>query len=324
MSPSLLRIENLRKWYEVGGGFFGSPEQVRAVDGVSMELEKGEVVSVVGESGCGKTTFGKTSIRLLEPTDGRILFDGKDITHLGEGDLDWLRRETGLIQQDPYSTINPSFPVYRALEEPLLVQGIGDSEERTNKVHRALEDVELVPPEAYFDVYPHTLSGGERQRVGIARSIILGPQFVFADEPVSMLDPSVKVEILELFEKLRQKSGITFLHATHDLATSRYFSHRIAIMYSGEIVEEGPPGVVLGEPLHPYTNALIEAVSDPDPANRFEKRKIIPGEPPDLVSPPDGCRFHPRCPKAFGDCKENNPYLENITGNHKVACHLYD
>ncbi len=323
MGEPLVSLTGLTKWFEIGGGMFRKPLHVRAVDDVSLVIERGETLALVGESGSGKTTLGRTILRLLEPTDGEIQFDGKIITHLKDKDLKWLRRKAQMIPQDPYSSLNPTYPVNKALEEPLVIHGLGNRQERWERILAALEDAHLTPPEFFAQKYPHMLSGGQRQRVVVARAMILDPEFVVADEPVSMLDASVKVSILRILREIQENHGVGFLHITHDLATAHHFAERIGIMYAGKLVEMGPHESVLTEPLHPYTQALIEAIPDPDPENRFRERPALPGEPPSLVNPPVGCRFHPRCPIAKGGlCDVEEPLLRELRPGHFVACHL--
>ncbi len=320
---TVLTLENLRTWFEVGGGLIRKPIYVHAVDGVSLSLRRGETLAIVGESGCGKTTLGRTILRLLDPTDGRIVYDGKEITHLSDNDLIWLRRSAQLIPQDPYSSLNPGFQVFRILEEPLTVHDMGTSKDKQEMVVKSLEDVHLVPPDIFLSKFPHMLSGGQRQRVAVARALILEPELIVADEPVSMLDASVRISILNLLEGLQEKYGISFIYITHDLATARHFSDRIGIMYAGKLVEIAPSHDMLKEPLHPYTKALMDAIPDPDPANRLRERPTVPGEPPSLAHPPPGCRFHPRCPIAkSGLCDVLEPDLRELRPNHYAACHL--
>jgi len=297
--------------------------KVRAVDGLSLTVFEGETVALVGESGCGKTTVGRLSLRLLKPTTGSVIFDTTDITHIKEEELKWLRRKAQIIFQDPYSSINPFMTTYQLIEEPLILHGIGDRSERRELISSAMEDVKLTPQEEFEKKYPHMLSGGQRQRVGIARAIVLGPAYVVADEPVSMIDASSRAEILMLLRSLQQERGISFMYITHDVATAKYFSDRLAVMYLGRIVETGQTRDVIAEPLHPYTQALIEAVPDPDPRNRFKERRVVPGEPPDPIDVPQGCRFHPRCPYAFARCRVDDPELRQVRNGHFVACHLY-
>lgn len=310
-------------WFQVGGTIFRKPVSVKAVDDVSFGIQRSETISIVGESGSGKTTLGRAVLRLLEPTDGRLLYAGMDITHAWQRDLMWLRRKAGIIPQDPYSSVNPTFPIYRILEEPLAVQRLGTRAEHAERIYKALENVKLTPPDFFAQKYPHQLSGGQRQRVAVARAMILEPEFIVADEPVSMLDASVRISILRLLRQLQQGFRISFLYITHDLATARHFSDRVGIMYAGKMVELGPVGSLLAEPLHPYTQALMEAIPDPDPENRLRERPALPGEPPTLTSPPPGCHFHPRCPIArAGLCDVEEPALRELRPGHLVACHL--
>jgi peptide/nickel transport system ATP-binding protein len=319
----LLRVENLSKWFEIRRGLLAQPLTLRAVDGVSFQLAKGEAISLVGESGSGKTTLGKTLLRLYEPTSGRIEFKGRDVTKLEDEDLLWYKRETGLVQQDPYGAMPSFMTIYRILEEPLIIHKVGTKEERSERIFKALEEVRLTPVEDFAFKYPHMLSGGQLQRVAIARALILRPSFVVADEPVSMLDASVRVEILTLMRELQEKMGISFVYITHDLSTTRYFSERIFIMYAGHLIEQAPSKELVREPLHPYSQALINAIPDPDPENRKRLRKVPPGEPPSLINPPPGCRFHPRCPYAMDVCRKQEPPEVEVRSGHVVKCWLY-
>jgi len=322
MTDYLLEVKNLRKWFEIRKGFLAKPLYVKAVDGVTFELDRGEAVSLVGESGSGKTTLGKTILRLYEPTDGKMIFDGKDITHLDAKNILWYRRQTGLVQQDPFGALPPHMTIYRILEEPLIIHGFKNRHERREMIYRALEEVRLTPIEDFAPKYPHMLSGGQMQRVAIARALILRPKLIIADEPVSMLDASVRIEILTLLRDLQEKYKISFIYITHDLATTRYFSEWIYIMYAGHIVERAPTRRLLDNPLHPYTKALLAAIPDPDPENRKRYREVPPGEPPSLVNPPPGCRFAPRCPYATEKCNKEPPEVE-VEKNHWVKCWLF-
>ena len=320
---NVIQTDGLKKWCVIGGGLFRKSIPLKAVDDVTLSIKRGETLAIVGESGSGKTTIGRTIIRLLEPTDGQLLYDGQDITHKQDKELMWLRRKAQMIPQDPYSSVNPAFPVYRILEEPLIVHKVGNRSDREAAVLKALNSVKLSPPEFFANKYPHMLSGGQRQRVAIARALMLDPEFILADEPVSMLDASVRISILRLLRQIQHQFGISFLYITHDLATAKHFSDRIGIMYAGRLVEEGPVGSILGEPLHPYTQALMSVIPDPDPDNRLTMRQVLPGEPPSLTSPPSGCHFHPRCPIArAGLCDVEDPQMRELRPNHRVACHL--
>ncbi len=320
---AVLILDRLETHFKVRTKPFARPLSVHAVDDVSLAIRKGETVAVVGESGSGKTTLGRTAVRLIEPTGGRVLYDGQDITHTKMKNLMWLRRKTQIVPQDPYASVNPAFTVFKILEEPLIVHHQGTTEERADRVHKALESVKLIPSDIFERKFAHMLSGGQRQRVAVARAMILDPELIIADEPVSMLDASVRVSILDLLRQIQTDRRVAFLYITHDLATARHFANRIAVMYAGKLAELGPVGSVLAEPLHPYTQALMAAIPDPDPENRFRKIAALPGEPPSLVSPPSGCRFHPRCPIARqGLCDVEVPALRELRPGHFVACHL--
>jgi len=327
---SLIEVENLVVRYPVARGIVGTlarrPRRtVHAVDGVSFSLRPGEILALVGESGCGKTTTAQTLLRLVEPEAGSIRFEGRDVTQLSVRELRPLRRRMQLIYQDPYESLDPRLRVRQTVEEPLVVHRAGGSrEERARRVREALERVELVPAELFLDRYPHELSGGQRQRVAIAASLVLEPRLLVADEPVSMLDVSVRAGILRLLDGLRD-GGLGILMITHDLSTAAHFSDRIAVMYLGRIVEEGPASEVVRNPQHPYTRALLSVVPKRDPRDRM-RPQILRGEPPDAVRIPSGCRFHPRCPLAIDACRAQDPPLESpaavTNGQHVAACIL--
>lgn len=320
---AILVLDQVQTYFGLRQAMFKPRVFLKAVDGVSLAIQRGETLAVVGESGCGKTTLGRTAVRLIEPTGGRVLYDGQDITHTRQRDLMWLRRKTQIVPQDPYASANPAYTVFKILEEPLLVHRIGTPQEREDQVHSALEAVKMTPPDFFAQKFPHMLSGGQRQRVAVARSLILEPELIIADEPVSMLDASVRISILELMRQIQEERRVAFLYITHDLATAKHFSDRIGIMYAGKLVELGPVKAVLKEPLHPYTQALMAAIPDPDPQNRFRDLPALPGEPPRLIDPPTGCRFHPRCPIAQeGLCDVEEPALRELRPEHWVACHL--
>ncbi len=314
----------LRTYYVIRPGLFGKPRYVKAVDDVSLSIDRGMTLAVVGESGSGKTTLGRTLIRLLRPFSGRILFDGVDVTNMDESELKKIgfRRRVSMIFQDPYSSLNPFHSVKFILEEPLIVQGF-DRNEREERVYKALEEVKLTPPEDFINKYPHMLSGGQRQRVAIARAVITNPDFIVADEPVSMLDASIRVEILTILKNIQERHRMAFMYITHDISTAKYFSDSMLIMYAGQFVEYGPFREVIKNPLHPYTQSLIEAIPDPDPSNRLRERKVAPGEPPNLVNPPPGCRFHPRCPFAMDICRREEPPVVEARPGIYVKCWLY-
>ena len=319
----VLRLEDVQMHFQVRKGFFKS-ETVRAVDGVSLDLKGGETVAVVGESGSGKTTLGRISLRLIRPTRGRVVFNDTEITDTDEKELLWFRKKAQAVFQDPYSSLDPFMSVDQTLQEPLQIHNIGSKPERREMVFKALEDVKLTPPQEISEKFPHTLSGGQRQRVGIARALILNPDYIVADEPVSMIDASSRAEILYLMRSLQEKYEIAFLYITHDIATARHFSDRIAVMYLGRVVEIGRSRDVINKPLHPYTMALIDSVPEPDPKNRLQERKTLPGEPPSPVNIPPACRFHPRCSYFMKNkCEVQDPRMVKEGKEHHVACHLY-
>ena len=323
MPEVILKAIKLSKWFEIRRSIFLPPLYLKAVDKVNLDIYKGEILGLVGESGCGKTTLGKTILRLYKPTSGKIVFKGRDISRLEGKELKWYRRRTGYIAQNPFDALPPHFTIYKVLEEPLLIHKVGTKEERREMIFKALEDVKLTPVEDFAFKYPHMLSGGQLQRVVIARALILRPDLVIADEPVSMLDVSIRAEILLLLKSLKEKYGASFIYITHDLATARYFSDRIAIMYAGQIIELGDSNSILLKPLHPYTQALIAAIPEPDPENRKHFRNVPPGEPPSLINPPPGCRFAPRCPYATEKCRREEPPEVKMSGGRVVKCWLY-
>jgi peptide/nickel transport system ATP-binding protein len=320
------RVENLVKLFPIKAGFLGSlfsPEQyVHAVDGVSFDIREGEILGVVGESGCGKTTTGRLLVRLETPTSGHMFFRDVDIASLKGAGMKEFRRKVQMIFQDPYESLNPRFTVFSTVSEPLLVHGVGETvDEREEMVARALESAELKPAEEYMYRYPHELSGGQRQRVAIARALALRPEFVVADEPVSMLDVSIRAGIMNLMLNLRQQYEIPFMFISHDVSVTRYMSHRIAVMYLGNIVELANAEEVIKNPMHPYTEALLSAVPVPDPKAKHG-RVEIKGELPSPINVPSGCTFHPRCLYRRDICKEVRPVLREITPGHWVQCHF--
>jgi oligopeptide/dipeptide ABC transporter ATP-binding protein len=300
--------------------------QIAAVDGVSLRVRHGEMLALIGESGCGKTSTAQAILRMIDTTSGTIEVAGRDITHLKSQELRPIRRTMQMVYQDPYESLDPRFRVRRAVEEPLLIHGLtGSSDQRERKIVEALERVELSPADLFIDRYPHELSGGQRQRVAIAASLVLEPKLLLADEPVSMLDVSVRAGILSLLDRLRRESDMGIVMITHDLSTAAHFADRIAVMYLGRIVEEGPAQEVVQNPQHPYTKALMSVVPKRDPRDRTEPQ-ILQGETPNPIDVPRGCRFHPRCPVAEERCKTTDPPLHAAGGGkdhqHRAACVL--
>ena len=307
----------LRRWGVLHAGY------VRAVDGVRFDLVRGEAVAFVGESGCGKSSLARTLLGLHRPTRGEVVFEGRTLGGLDRQGLRGYRSRVGYVQQDPYGALPPFMNVRRILAEPLIVNGVRDRKERETRIRQALEEVRLFQPEEFLGKFPHQLSGGQQQRVVIARALILEPALVIADEPVSMLDASVRVEILNLLQSIRASHNLTLVFITHDLSTVRYFAQRIFVMYAGRIVEQAGTEALLADPRHPYTRALLGAIADPDPENARRMRDIPGGEPPSLISPPPACRFHPRCPHFMeGLCNVGDPPHFEPRQGHLAACWL--
>ena len=326
--PSLLEVRDLFTTYRVRSGIVGALKReprrfVRAVDGVSLSLRPGEMIALVGESGCGKTTIAQTILRLVDPVSGTIALEGRDITHLSQRELRPVRRTMQMIYQDPYESLDPRLRVRQAIEEPMLIHRLGGKRaERERRIIDALARVDLSPAEMYLDRYPHELSGGQRQRVAIATALVLEPRLLVADEPVSMLDVSVRAGVLRLLDGLRRSANLGIVMITHDLSTAARFADRIAVMYLGRIVEEGPAPDVVRDPRHPYTKALLSVVPKRDPRDRTVPQ-ILGGEPPNPTDVPPGCRFHPRCPVAEDRCRTIDPELRPANSDqHMAACVL--
>jgi peptide/nickel transport system ATP-binding protein len=318
----ILVVKDLRVWYPIRR-LLSIIGYVRAVDNVSFSVPRGKIVAIVGESGCGKTTLARAVLGLVPVYSGSIVFEGRDIVKLPKTIIrKWYTSQVGLVQQDPYGAMPPFMSIKTILEEPMKIHGV-PRQERTKRVYEALTEVGLTPPEDFIFKYPHMLSGGQLQRVAIARALILRPKLVLADEPVSMVDASVRIEILTLFKELKEKYNLTVLYITHDFATAKYFSDDIMVMYAGQIVEIGGSKEVIAKPKHPYTEALLNILPDPDPNNRFTMKKTLPGEPPSLIRPPPGCRLWPRCPYVMDKCKREEPPLIEITEERRVKCWLY-
>ena len=321
---SLLSIQNLHVWFELRRWGFGHAGYVQAVDGVNFDLGYGEAIGIVGESGCGKTTLMRTILGLYRPTRGEVVFENEQLSELGTHEMRAYRSHVGYVQQDPYGALPPFMSVQRILEEPMIVNGVKSKAERVQRIRDVMVEVKMFPIEDYITKFPHMLSGGQQQRVVIARSMILEPKLIVADEPVSMLDASVRVEILKLLRGLQSSHNLAVIYITHDLSTVRYFSERIFVMYAGKLVEKAKVNQLLHNPCHPYTHALLAATSDPDYENSLTFKEVPPGEPPSLINPPPGCRFHPRCSRMIeGLCDVTEPPDFEPEPEHLAACWLY-
>lgn len=330
MTENIIEIKNLKKWFPIRRSLnqvlHGEKKWVKAVDGISFNIRRGEIFGLIGESGCGKTTTGKMIMKLHDPTDGQLFFNGEDVTHPDKERLREYKRDVQMIFQDPYASMNPRFKIKNVLTEPLVIHKIKHSrEEREKMAAQALSDVKLMPPDEFMNRFPHMLSGGQRQRAATARTLILSPSLIVADEPVSMVDLSTRAEILQMMKDVQKEFGLTYLYITHDLSTARYFTDRIAVMYLGKIVEMGTADEVIDNAFHPYTKALIAAVCEPisGKVNRI-KKVPIKGEIPSAANIPSGCRFHPRCLYAKPECQNNEePQLMEISAGHFIACSRY-
>ena len=322
-TETFLDVKDLKKYFEAGrpGIFSKDTRLVHAVDGVDLQLRRSEVIALVGESGCGKSTLALLLMGLEDPTHGTIKFEGRDITHLNDHQRKDLRRKIQMVFQDPYESLNPTQTIEEIVTEPLMVHGVANGPERVERVKKALEDSGLKPAEVYMHRYPHELSGGQRQRVVIAAALVLEPEIILADEPVSMLDVSIRAEIINLLAELRITRKIAVIFITHDLGSVGFFADRVAVMYLGRVVEIGTMLEVLENPQHPYTKALLSVIPVPNPRLRHE-RIILEGETPNPIDLPSGCRFHPRCPVAMETCKINDPLPMHLTKTHSSFCHL--
>ena len=313
----LLECEHLKKYFDTPRGM------LHAVDDVSFQLEEGKTLGVVGESGCGKSTLGRTILRLLPSTDGKIIFNGEDITHVKSKDMLRLRREMQIIFQDPFSSLDPKMSVYQIIEEPLKIHKVYKSKEERAK--RVAELMEIVGLDArYVNTYPHELDGGRRQRIGVARALALNPKFIICDEPVSALDVSIQAQILNLMMDLKEELGLTYIFITHDLSVVKHISDDILVLYLGKMVEMTSSDRLFENPLHPYTKALLSAIPIPDIAYKGKEAEVMKGEVTSPIDPPAGCRFAARCPQACERCFKETPEFHKVEGNHFVACHLYD
>jgi peptide/nickel transport system ATP-binding protein len=324
---SLVEVNALTKYFPVQKSFIEAAfarrrDYVHAVDGIDFNVDKGETFGLVGESGSGKTTTGRLLVHLDVPTSGQIRFDGEDLEKSSQDSLKRFRRRAQMIFQDPSAALNPRMRIGQAIKHGLEIQEIGTEQERRQQALQVLEKTGLTPPGTFYDKFPHQLSGGQRQRVVIGRAMILNPEFVVADEPVAMVDVSIRAQILDLMVSFKKEFGLTYVFITHDLATANYFCDRIAIMYLGKIAEVGLRDEVFKSPKHPYTVALMSAIPVPDPKHKHQKQ-IPRGEIPSPINPPSGCRFHPRCPFAFDRCSKEEPEMRKLSDTHYVACHLF-
>jgi len=315
---NLLSVENLKVHFPVKGGFCGSKDVVHAVDGVNLTLGRGETLGIVGESGCGKTTTGLAAMKLIEKTDGKLLFDGTDLDSLSPSEMRHTRQKMQMIFQDPFSSLNPRMTVNRAIGEPMKVHGMGNESERNERVAWLLKKVGLSPEQG--NRYPHEFSGGQRQRIGIARALALNPMMIIGDEPVSALDVSIQAQIINLLIDIQEEFNLSYIIISHDLAVVEHICDRIAVMYLGKVVEEGTCEEVYANPKHPYTKALLSAIPHPDP-DRPRDRIILSGDVPSPIHPPKGCSFHPRCPNRQEGCDLVEPELETKEAGRKAACH---
>jgi oligopeptide transport system ATP-binding protein len=322
----LLRVQNLKKHFPIMGGMLGRQiGAVKAVDGISFDIKLGETLGMVGESGCGKSTAGRAILQLHKPTDGKVYFEGRDLTQISGEEIRLLRTKMQMIFQDPYATLNPRHPVRKIVGEPLIIHGImkKGSKELKDRVAELLELVGMDP--AYMRRFPHEFSGGQRQRIGIARALSLNPDFIVCDEPISALDVSIQAQVVNLLQDLQEQLGVAYLFIAHDLSMVKHISHRIVVMYLGKAMELTERNILFDNPLHPYTQSLNSAVPIPDPKYELKRRRfILKGDPPSPANPPSGCVFHTRCPLTVEKCIKVEPEFREIHPGHFVACHLAD
>ncbi|TVY08542.1 ABC transporter ATP-binding protein [Paenibacillus cremeus] len=321
MNPNLLEVHQLKTYFPIRAGLFRKEVgSVKAVDDISFHVKKGESFGLVGESGCGKSTTGRSILRLIEPSEGKVMFDGQEITSMSKEQLRLIRKDMQVVFQDPFASLNPRHTVRKILEEPYIVHGIGNAEERMERVLELMEHVGL--NRSQLDRFPHQFSGGQRQRIVIARALALKPKLIVADEPVSALDVSIQSQIINLLKDLQKQFQLTYIFIAHDLSVVKHFCDRVAVMYLGRIVELADTKELYREPKHPYTQALLSAVPVPDPFTE-KQRIILQGDVPSPANAPLGCAFHTRCPLATDRCKTERPQLKPVGAGHQVACHLY-
>ncbi len=320
---NLIEVQNLKKYFTKTSGLWGNKVQyIKAVDDVSFHIKKGETLGLVGESGCGKSTTGRTLIKLYEPTEGKIIFDGEDITNYSEKQMLAFRKRMQMVFQDPYASLNSRMTIHDIIGEAIETHNIATGKEKTDRIHSLLDKVGLMRDHA--SRYPHEFSGGQRQRIGIARALAVEPEFIICDEPISALDVSIQAQVINMLEDLQNDIGLTYLFIAHDLSMVKHISNRIGVMYLGNLVEIGTSDEVNNHPAHPYTKALLSAVPHPDPEMaKNNKRIVLEGDVPSPLNPPSGCRFRTRCKECMKICSEVTPTLKEVSPGHQVACHLY-